>query len=69
MTTPRSLPLVVLALGVAILVVQIRVIAGGQTWDDVRFHTEVAPPRIAAAAAVQRGDVPGWWDGSGLGVP
>ncbi|HEU4734800.1 MAG TPA: hypothetical protein VFT22_43210, partial [Kofleriaceae bacterium] len=69
MTTPRSLPLVALALGVAILVVQIRVIAGGQTWDDVRFHAEVAPPRMAAAAAVQRGDVPAWWDGSGLGVP
>lgn len=56
-------------LGVVILVVQIRVIAGGQTWDDVRYHTEVAPPRLAAAEAVQRGDVPGWWDGSGLGVP
>ena len=55
-------------LGVAILVVQIRVIAGGQTWDDVRYHTEVAPPRLAAAEAVQRGEVPGWWDGSGLGV-
>jgi hypothetical protein len=65
----RSLSLVALALGVAILVVQIRVIAGGQTWDDVRFHAEVAPPRLAAAAAVQRGDVPAWWDGSGLGVP
>lgn len=69
MTTPsRSLSLVALALGVAILVVQIRVIAGGQTWDDVRFHTEVAPPRLAAAEAVQRGGVPAWWDGSGLGV-
>src|ERR1051325_10453137 len=64
----RSLPLVALALGVAVLVVQIRVIAGGQTWDDVRYHTEVAPPRLAAAQAVHRGDVPGWWDGSGLGV-
>ena len=64
----RSLPLVALALGVVILVVQIRVIAGGQTWDDVRYHTQVAPPRLAAAASVQRGDVPGWWDGSGLGV-
>lgn len=66
---PRSLPLVTLVLGVAILVVQIRVIAGGQTWDDVRYHTEIAPPRLSAARAVQRGDVPGWWDGSGLGVP
>ncbi len=65
----RSLPLVALVLGVAILVVQIRVIAGGQTWDDVRYHTAVAPPRLSAALAVQRGEVPGWWDGSGLGVP
>ena len=64
----RSLPLVALVVGVAILVVQIRVIAGGQTWDDVRYHTEVTPPRLAAAQAVHRGDVPGWWDGSGLGV-
>jgi len=64
----RSLPLVALALGVAVLVVQIRVIAGGQTWDDVRYHTEIAPPRLAAAAAVQRGEIPAWWDGSGLGV-
>ncbi|HMG23362.1 MAG TPA: hypothetical protein VK607_18635 [Kofleriaceae bacterium] len=65
---PRSLPLVALALGVAVLVVQIRVIAGGQTWADLRYHTEVAPPRLAAAAAVQRGELPAWWDGSGLGV-
>ena len=70
MTAPsRSLPLVALVLGAAILVVQLRVIAGGRTWDDVRYHTEVAPPRLAAAEAVQRGEVPGWWDGSGLGVP
>ena len=69
MTGPsRSLPLVALALGVAILVVQIRVIAGGQTWDDVRYHIEVAPARLAAAQAVQGGDVPDWWDGTGLGV-
>jgi hypothetical protein len=65
---PRSLPLIALVLGVVLLVVQIRVVAGGQTWDDVRYHTEVAPPRLASAEAVQHGDVPGWWDGSGLGV-
>src|ERR1044071_1453027 len=64
----RSLPLVALALGVAVLVVQIRVIAGGQTWDDVRYHSEVAPPRLSAATAVQDGEWPAWWDGSGLGV-
>ena len=69
MTAPsRSLPLLALALGVAVLVVQIHVIVGGQTWNDVRYHTEVCPPRLAAATAVQRGDVPAWWDGSGLGV-
>lgn len=66
---PRSLPLLALALGVAILVVQIRVIAGGQTWSDTRYHLEVAPPRLAAATQIQRGDAPLWWDGSGLGVP
>lgn len=67
----RSLPLLALgvALGVAILVVQLRVVFCGQTWDDVPYHTEIAPPRLAAAAAVQRGDAPAWWDGSGLGVP
>ena len=58
----RSLPLVALALGVAVLVVQIRVIAGGQTWDDVRYHSEVAPPRLSAATAVQDGEWPAWWD-------
>jgi hypothetical protein len=65
----RSLPLVALVIVAVILVVQIRVIAGGQTWDDVHYHTDVAPPRLAAAEAVQRGDAPLWWDGSGLGVP
>jgi hypothetical protein len=64
----RSLPLVALALGVAILVVQVRVIAGRKTWDDLRYQTEVAPARVAAAQAVQGGEVPAWWDGSGLGV-
>ena len=41
----------------------------GSTWDDVRYHTEVTPPRLAAATAVQQGLLPGWWDGTGLGVP
>lgn len=69
MTSPRSLPLVALALAVAVLVICARVIAGGQTWDDVRYHTEVAPPRLAAADQIQRGSFPAWWDGTGLGVP
>ncbi|MBC7974809.1 MAG: hypothetical protein H7138_07455, partial [Myxococcales bacterium] len=66
---PRSLPLIALVLGAVLLVVQISVIGGGRTWDDVRYHTEVAPPRLASAESVQLGAVPGWWDGSGLGVP
>ena len=69
MTSPRSLPLVALALAVAVLLVQARVIAGGNTWDDIRYHTEFAPPRLAAAELVQHGALPTWWDGSGLGVP
>jgi hypothetical protein len=49
----------VLALGFALLVVQVRGVFCGQTWGDVPYHTEIAPPRLAAAAAVQRGDAPG----------
>jgi hypothetical protein len=41
----------------------------GATWDDTRYHTEIAPARLAAAEAVQGGALPAWWDGSGLGVP
>lgn len=66
---PRSLPLVALALAAAVLVLQARVVIGGQTWDDVAYHTEVAPPRLAAAAQVHAGQLPAWWDGTGLGVP
>ncbi|MBA3463458.1 MAG: hypothetical protein H0T46_26115, partial [Deltaproteobacteria bacterium] len=71
MTAPRSLPLVAFALALAlgVLVIQIRVVAGGKTWDDVRYHTEIAPARLAAAEQVQSGALPAWWDGSGLGVP
>lgn len=66
---PRSLTLVALALAVAVIVVHVGVIAGGQTWADVRYHTEVLPPRLAAAEAVLDGRLPGWWEGSGLGIP
>lgn len=70
MTLPlRSLPLVVAVLVVAIVALHVRLIAGGQTWADTRYHTEVAPPRLAAADAVQAGELPAWWEGSGLGVP
>jgi hypothetical protein len=68
-SSPRSLPLVALALAVAVIVGHARVLLGGQTWDDVRYHTEIAPPRMAAAAAVQHGELPGWWEGTTLGVP
>ena len=66
---PRSLLLVAIALGVAIVVLQIRVLAGGQTWNDTRYHTELAPPRLAASEAITHGQLPAWWDGTGLGVP
>ena len=56
-------------LAAAIAVVNVRLVAGGQTWADTRYHTEVAPPRLAAARAVQAGELPAWWEGSGLGVP
>ncbi len=61
--------LVALVLAVSVLVVHARVVLGGKTWDDVRYHTEIAPPRLAAADAVLSGQLPGWWEGSGLGVP
>ncbi|MDX2087743.1 MAG: hypothetical protein SFX73_07830 [Kofleriaceae bacterium] len=69
MSSPRSLSLVALALAVAVLVGHARVLLGGQTWDDVRYHTEVAPPRMAAATAILHGELPAWWEGTMLGVP
>ncbi|MGN6104418.1 MAG: hypothetical protein ACTHU0_04885 [Kofleriaceae bacterium] len=65
----RSLKLVAGVVVVAFLAAYVRMIAGGQTWEDVRYHTEVAPPRLAAAEAVQSARLPAWWEGSGLGVP
>nr|HEX4314278.1 hypothetical protein [Kofleriaceae bacterium] len=69
MPRPASLATLALALAVAVLVGHWRVVVGGETWDDVPYHTEVAPPRLAAAHAVARGEVPGWWEASGLGEP
>lgn len=66
-TTVAAVFAVVLA--VAVLVIHARVVLGGNTWDDVRYHTEIAPPRLAASDAVLAGEAPTWWDGSGLGVP
>ena len=51
MTKARSLPLIALAVGVVVLVLNLRLVAGGQTWADVRYHAEVAPPRLAAGEA------------------
>ncbi|MEO8699317.1 MAG: hypothetical protein ABI867_04710 [Kofleriaceae bacterium] len=61
--------LVALVLVVAVVGVNARLVVGGKTWSDVRYHTEVAPPRLAAADAICNGSIPGWWEGSGLGVP
>lgn len=69
MSPSRSLPLIALALAVAVIVVHARVVIGGKTWDDVSYHSEIAPPRLAAAELVQGGEAPAWWDGTGLGVP
>lgn len=65
----RSLPLVALVLALGTLIASARVVAGGETWSDVRYHTEVAPPRLAAAEAIRSGALPAWWEGTGLGVP
>ena len=65
----RSLPALALALAIAVVIIDARILVGGDTWDDIAYHTEVAPPRIAAAQAVVHGELPGWWDGTGFGVP
>lgn len=69
MTPPRSLPLVALVLAAAVVVVEAPIVVGVSTWSDVRYHVEIAPPRLAAATAVQAGDLPAWWDGVALGEP
>ena len=65
MQTPR----LALALAVAVIVICARIVAGGETWADIAYHTEVVPARLAAADQVAHGSLPGWWDGAGLGVP
>ena len=65
MQTPR----LALALTVAVIVICARIVAGGETWSDVAYHTQVAPARLAAAEQVRHGELPGWWDATGLGVP
>ena len=64
----RSL-VVALALLVAVLATQARVVIGGATWDDATYQTEIVPPRLAAAHAIHAGTWPAWWDGASLGVP
>lgn len=57
------------ALATLVIVICARLVAGGQTWDDIAYHTRVAPPRLAAAEQVQARELPLWWDGAALGVP
>jgi hypothetical protein len=61
--------LVALVLVAIVVVVYAPIVIGGRTWDDARYHTEIAPPRIAAADAVLHGELPAWWEGTALGVP
>ncbi|NVB82526.1 MAG: hypothetical protein HOV81_29370 [Kofleriaceae bacterium] len=65
----RPLLLIVLVLATVVLVTNARVVLGGKTWDDTRYHTEIAPSRLATADAVLAGELPAWWDGTGFGVP
>ncbi len=67
-TLGRTLTLVAIVLVLAVAGANARVLFGG-TWDDVRYHTEIAPPRLAAADAIQHGTLPAWWESSGFGVP
>ncbi|MFN0249568.1 MAG: hypothetical protein ACKV2T_21970 [Kofleriaceae bacterium] len=65
----RSLSLIVLAIVAFVLVINVRIVAGGKTWDDVAYHTEVAPPRLAAGESIRSLRVPAWWEGTSFGVP
>ena len=65
----RSLALTALALALAVLVSHASVVLGDDTWDDVRYHTDVAPPRLAAATQIAQARIPAWWDGTSFGVP
>ena len=65
----RSPWLIALALVVAVLATEARVVIGGATWDDATYQTEIVPARLAAARAIHRGTWPGWWDGASFGVP
>ncbi|MEJ7603683.1 MAG: hypothetical protein WKG01_37695 [Kofleriaceae bacterium] len=62
-----ALSLVALVIVIGVVIANAQLVAGGHTWGDARYHTEVAPPRLAAADAVLGGELPGWWDGAGLG--
>jgi hypothetical protein len=64
----RTLSLVAMILVLAVAGAHVRVLLGA-TWDDARYHTEIAPPRLAAAETIRDGTWPAWWEGSGLGVP
>src|SRR5262249_3736518 len=65
----RSLGFTALVLAMALVVFEARVAVGGQTWDDLGYHTEVAPPRLAAADQMMSGRWRAWGDGASFGVP
>lgn len=65
----RGAALVALVVILIVLGANARLLIGGQTWDDARYHTEIAPPRLAAGEAIRAGTLPAWWDGTSLGVP
>ena len=68
-TNARSGSLIAVVLAFVVVVAYAPILLGGKTWEDIRYHTEVAPPRLAAAESVWRAEAPSWWEGSGLGVP
>lgn len=66
--TRRALRWVALVIVLAVAGANAPILFGG-TWDDVRYHTEITPSRLAAAELVQHGSLPAWWEGTSLGVP
>lgn len=65
----RAAVLAVLVATVAALAVSAPAVLGRASWDDARYQRELVPARRAAASAVQRGELPLWWDGAGFGAP
>jgi hypothetical protein len=61
--------LIAIVLAIAVAGANARIVLGDQTWNDVAYHTLIAPSRLAAAEAIHAGRLPGWWEGTSLGVP